>query len=135
MQSPRGVELKEHAWADTAASRILVTKSLRDLDTRTALLCARVGVNNRIDNLMRVVPPRLLDAEAASWDTKMRAYVATGTAIGQTLTDDAAVQMALPLREGGLGFLLKAPITSIAYLSAAAWLSCRDAIWDKFPTS
>jgi hypothetical protein len=75
--------------ADTAASRILVTKSLRDLDTQTALLCARVGVNTRIDNLMRVVPPRLLDPEAASWDTKMRAYVATAT--GQTLTDDAAV--------------------------------------------
>jgi hypothetical protein len=39
--------------------------------------------------------------------------------------------MALPPREGGLGFLPKAPLTSIAYLSA--WLSCRDAIWDKFP--
>ena len=103
---------------------------LGSLFAQNSMCCMRVGINARFDNLLRVVPPRILMDAAASWDDKVLNYVERF--VGDNIPEDARLKVALPLRDGGLGLRSKSQLMHVAFLSA--WLGCRSLIWERFPS-
>jgi hypothetical protein len=102
---------------------------LAGLTAQNSMACMRMGINTRFDNLLRVVPPRLLAEAASRWDADVIAYVQRF--VDAPLPPHARAKVALPLSHGGLGLRSKLQLSQSAYLSA--WLACRSIIWDRFP--
>jgi hypothetical protein len=103
--------------------------ALSDLLVQNVLMCSRMGVNARFDNFLRLIPPRLLRQSAIAWDVGMKDHIER--VLGARLSAEAAVQLTLPVRDGGLGYASKIAVMEAAYL--AAWLSSRENINAKFP--
>ena len=103
---------------------------LDQLHAQNSMACMRMGVNARFDNLLRVVPPRILAEAAATWDDNVLSYVERF--VGSSLPRDAQIKVTQPLCNGGLGLRSKTQLMHVAFLSA--WLACRTLIWERFPS-
>ena len=104
--------------------------SLDELHAQNSMICMRMGINARFDNLLRVVSPRILAEAATTWDDNVLSYVERF--VGSSLPRDAQTKVALPLRDGGLGLRSKTQLMHVAFLSA--WLASRSLIWKRFPS-
>ena len=130
---PHGTDAFILEHVSSAATARLATvaagSNLEQVSAQSAFMAARLGVNARFNNLLRCIPPRLLAAAAATWDTALREFVER--LLHQQLPPAAVAQHHLPLRLGGAGFLSMLELRHTAYL--AGWLACRSGLRTKFP--
>lgn len=91
-----------------------------DLSVQVALLLIRLCLIPRMGYFTRVLPPRLTSTHAASFDAIIFDTAARKLALPTPLSDEAKLQLSLPIRYSGFGLRSVSALVNVAYWCSLA---------------